>query len=92
METVTKRDLNQQTATVLARVSASGDVIVTERGKPRWRLSVYQGGRGSLDNLEREGIYTPPAAEPAAWPSSPGGRKYTDGDVEAMLDEMRGER
>lgn len=90
MERVTKRDLNQQTATVLERVTASGDVIVTERGKPRWRVSAYQGDDG-LARLEREGLYEPPVDQPAAWPARPGGPRYSDNDVEALLQEMRGE-
>lgn len=90
MDTVTKRELNQQTATVLDRASDTGDVIVTERGKPRWRVSAYQPDDG-LARLQREGLYTPPADEPAAWPAGPRGPRYTDSDVDALLQEMRGE-
>lgn len=61
METVSKRELNQNTAAVLGRVTDSVDVVVTERGVPRWRVSVYRGPDDTLARLEREGHYTPPS-------------------------------
>ncbi|MFN8099793.1 MAG: hypothetical protein U0Q21_16060 [Dermatophilaceae bacterium] len=33
---------------------------------------------------------TPPSSAPAAWPDQPGGPAYTDAEVEALLEEMRG--
>ncbi|MDO5083623.1 type II toxin-antitoxin system Phd/YefM family antitoxin [Arachnia propionica] len=39
MRTVTKRELNQDTAATLQQVDDDNDVIVTERGRPRWRIS-----------------------------------------------------
>lgn len=41
--------------------------------------------------MEREGRYTPPAPAPAPWPSEPGGRRYTDAEVEALLAEVKGD-
>lgn len=90
MKTVTKRELNQNTAQVLAEVDDEG-VIVTERGIPRWRVTAVQGHESVLSRLEREGRYTPPSVTPAPWPAHPGGPTYSDAEVEALLDEMRGD-
>ena len=91
MKTVSKRELNQRTADVLAQVTDTDDVVVTERGVPRWRVSIARQGDGTLARLEREGRYTPPSTDPAPWPSRPGGPAYTDVEATALLDEMRGE-
>lgn len=91
MRTVTKRELNQQTAAVLDRVTDSEDVVVTERGTPRWRVSTVRDRDTTLARLERGGRYTPPAAQPAPWPSAPGGPTYTAREAEDLLREMRGE-
>lgn len=91
MQTVTKRELNQHTAAVLDRVTDADDVVVTERGKPRWRVSAIQHQDTALARLERERRYAPPASTPAPWPSHPGGRAYTDAQVDAVLDETRGD-
>lgn len=90
MRRVSKRELNQQTAAVLDRVTDTDDVVVTERGEPRWRVSAVKTGDSALARLEREGRYTPPVAAPTAWPDGPGGPAYTDNEVDALLDEMRG--
>lgn len=91
MRTVTKRDLNQHTASVLAEVTQTGDVVVTERGEPRWRVSSFQGHDAPLVQMERDGRYTPPASTPVPWPRHPGGPRYTAAEVEALLDEMHGD-
>jgi len=91
MRTVSKRDLNQHTASVLDQVSAKGDIVVTERGEPRWRVSPFQGQDAPLVRMERDGRYTPPAPAPAPWPSHPGGSRYTESEVEALLSEMQGD-
>lgn len=91
MSFVTKRDLNQHTASVLGRVTASEDIIVTERGKPRWRVSAFRETDTALARLERDGRYTPPAVHPTPWPNEPGGQAYSDAEVEALLAETRGE-
>lgn len=91
MQTVTKRELNQNTAAVLDRVTETEDLVVTERGRPRWRVSAVLDPDSALQRLEREGRYTPPASDPAPWPREPGGPSYTDAQVDALLDEMRGD-
>lgn len=92
METVSKRELNQNTAAVLNRVTDLVDVIVTERGVPRWCVSVFRGPDDPLARMEREGRYTPPSPSPAPWAAHPVGRGYSDAEVTALLDEMRVER
>lgn len=91
MRTVTKRELNQQTAAVLNEVTDTDDVIVTERGKPRWRVSRVRDGDTALARLEREGRYAPPSSKPAPWPAHPGGPSYTGAEADALLDEVRGD-
>ncbi|MDN5794936.1 MAG: type II toxin-antitoxin system prevent-host-death family antitoxin [Intrasporangium sp.] len=91
MRTVTKRELNQQTAAVLDKVTETDDVVVTERGKPRWRVSIMRDTDRALARLEREGRYTPPASEPAPWPTFPGGPTYTADEADALIDELRGD-
>ncbi|GAA1480643.1 hypothetical protein GCM10009624_10830 [Gordonia sinesedis] len=91
MRTITKRELNQRTAAVLDQVTETDDIVVTERGRPRWRLSAVRDGDTTLTRLERAGRYTPPAADPAPWPAHPGGPTYTDDEADSILDEMRGD-
>ncbi|MCO5314780.1 MAG: type II toxin-antitoxin system prevent-host-death family antitoxin [Solirubrobacterales bacterium] len=91
MQRITKRELNQRTAAMLDRVTDTEDVVVTERGKPRWRVSTVREHDTVLARLEREGRYTPPSATPAPWPRRPGGPTYTDAQVDALLDEMHGD-
>ena len=91
MRTVSKRELNQQTAAVLDLVTDSDDVVVTERGAPRWRVCAVRDRDTTLDRLEREGRYTPPRAQPAPWPSAAGGPSYTAEEADELLREMRGD-
>lgn len=91
MHTVTKRELNQNTAAVLDSVTATDDLVVTERGTPRWRVSTVRDHDTTLARLEREGRYVPPVVTPAPWPEHPGGPSYTAEQVDDLLDEMRGE-
>lgn len=91
MHTISKRELNQQTAAVLDKVTDTDDVVVTERGEPRWRVSAVRESDTALTRLEREGRYTPPASEPAPWPGAPGGPTYTAEEVDALIDETRGD-
>lgn len=91
MATVTKRELNQHTAAVLDLVTATEDLVVTERGKPRWQVSPVREPVTTLARLQREGRYTPPASEPAPWPRHPGGPAYTELETAALLAEMRGD-
>lgn len=91
MSRVTKRELNQRTAAVLDQVTDADDVVVTERGLPRWRVSAFRDQSSPLARMEREGRYSPPTSNPAPWPSQPGGPTYTDAQVEELLDEMSGD-
>lgn len=91
MQTVSKRELNQRTAAVLDQVTDTDDIVVTERGKPRWRVSAVRDRDTALERLEREGRYTPPTSDPAPWPTRPGGPAYTETEADALLDEMRGD-
>lgn len=96
MPTITKRELNQRTAAVLDQVTDTDDVVVTERGKPRWRISAIREPEPEsvlerLDRLEREGRLIPAKANPAPWPSHPGGPTYTSAEFDALLDEMKGD-
>lgn len=91
MRTINKRELNQRTAAVLDQVTETDDVVVTERRKPRWRISAVRDRDTALERLEREGRYTPPTSDPAPWPAHPGGPAYTEAEADALLDEMRGD-
>lgn len=91
MRTITKRELNQHTAAALSQVTDTADLVVTERGEPRWRISSVHGADTTLAQLEREGRYTPPSSTPAPCPRHPGGRTYTAAEADALLDEARGD-
>lgn len=91
MRTVTKRDLNQHTAHVLDQVTDARDVVVTERGEPRWRVSMYRDAEGGLARLEQLGRYTPPTDSPEPWPDRGHGPEYTGDQVDALLDEAKGD-
>lgn len=85
MATVTRTELNQQTARVLARVQAGEDVTVTDRGRPIARISPVEPDRrarrlaaGDLRPALEGGI--PQIRTPlAGW------------STEQMLEDMRGE-
>ena len=89
MDKVTVTELNRNTAAVLRQVTATKDIIVTEHGKPRWRISTYRHNEAAHARLERLGHYTSPAKAPTPWPDSPSGPKYTDAQVAELLDETR---
>ncbi|WP_029144547.1 type II toxin-antitoxin system Phd/YefM family antitoxin [Microbacterium luticocti] len=91
MSTVTKRDLNQRTSDVLARATEIGEVIVTERGEPRWRVSSYRGQDDALARAERQGRYTPPSSSRVPWPQVVGGPRYESREADALIEEMKGD-
>lgn len=92
MRTVSKRELNHRMAAILEEVAQGSTIAVTERGKTRWIIAAHAGGlESSLDRLERDGVYVPASRHPSPWPDQPGGPAYTDQDVDALLDEIRGE-
>ncbi|GAB96058.1 antitoxin (DNA-binding transcriptional repressor) of toxin-antitoxin stability system [Kineosphaera limosa] len=91
MGTITKRELNQRTAAVLALVTDADELVITERGTPRWRITTFRDQEATLARLEREGRYAPPSTTPTPWPMEPGGPAYTEAEADALLAEMRGE-
>ena len=91
MRTVSKRELNQNTAATLQQVDEDNDVIVTERGRPRWRISVVNDFDARLLRLEQEGRYTAPSPNPPPWPDQPGGPAYPEAEVEELLHDIRGD-
>jgi antitoxin (DNA-binding transcriptional repressor) of toxin-antitoxin stability system len=90
MKTISKRDLNQQTAQVLDTVSAGHSVIVTERGVPRWRIEAVETDGDPVARLRAAGRIAPAKARPAPWP--PAMPRYTPVEVDALFAESRGER
>ncbi|WP_309131325.1 type II toxin-antitoxin system prevent-host-death family antitoxin [Brevibacterium sp.] len=91
MNKVSKRELNQHTASVLEQVLKSGDIVVTERGQPRWRVTSFRPQDSTLARLEHEGRYSPPSEAPAPWPEHPGGPPYTEAEVDALLSDEHGD-
>jgi len=84
--TVTRTELNQQTARVLARVEAGESVTVTDRGRPVPRISPIEADRRS--RRLAAGALRPAAATGVPAVSTPIGGWTT----EQMLEDMRGER
>ncbi len=92
-ETVTKRELNQQTAQVLDRVRERGAILITERGVPRWRIEAVDGIPDPVERLRAQGRLIPAKHDPMPWPDrkpDAGGR--TPADVDAMYAWVRGDR
>lgn len=86
MADVTRTELNQQTARVLARVEAGEDITVTDRGRPIARLTAVPSDRrarrratGALRPATESGI--PVIRQP-----------LRDWSTEQMLEDMRGDR
>jgi len=90
MKTISKRELNQQTAQVLAAVSVGHAVVITERGVPRWRIEAVESSGDPIARLRSEGRITPAKAKPAPWPRAK--PHYTPSQVDALFTESRGER
>ena len=93
MKKISKRELNQQTARVLAAVREDEPVYITERGKPRWRIEATDGTADPLERLRAQGRVIPRKAHPMPWPDDweqrAGGR--TPDDVDAILAATRGD-
>jgi antitoxin (DNA-binding transcriptional repressor) of toxin-antitoxin stability system len=94
MKTISKRELNQQTAKVLAGVGEGEVVYVTERGVPRWRIEAAGGESDPMARLRAQGRIVPRKKHPPAWPKDWARRRHgrTPADVDALLDDMRGDR
>lgn len=90
MKTISKRELNQQTAQVLDTVSAGHSVLVTERGVPRWRIEAAESSSDPVARLRSEGRITPAKAKPAPWPVAKA--RYSPSQVDALFADSRGER
>lgn len=85
MANVTRTELNQQTARVLARVEAGEKVTVTDRGRPIARLS-------PVENDRRSRRLASGALRPATESGVPQVRTPVPGwTTEQMLEDMRGE-
>lgn len=93
MKTISKRELNQQTAQVLAAIHEGEAVLVTERGVPRWRIEVAGSEADPLARLRVQGRITPRREHPPAWPRDweRRARGRTPADVDALLEAMRGD-
>ncbi|MBS0433262.1 MAG: hypothetical protein JSS21_12785 [Proteobacteria bacterium] len=89
MKTVSKRELNQQTARVLDRVRASEPLFVTERGVARWRIEAVDEARDPVVRMRLDGRIVPAKPEPRPWHA--GRARYTPAEVEAIFAESRGE-
>ncbi len=91
-KTVTKRELNQQTAQVLAGVQVGRSVVVTERGVPRWRIEAVEDTlTDPVARLLAEGRIIPASENPPPWPAREKA-KYTSAEVDALYEWSRGER
>lgn len=85
MDTVTRTELNQQTARVLARVQAGEDLTVTDRGRPIARISPVESDR-------RARRLATGALRPATESGVPQIHTPIQGwTTEQMLEDMRGE-
>lgn len=94
MKAITKRELNQQTAQVLAGVHPGEPVLVTERGVARWRIEAVAGEADPVARLLAEGRIIPASKHPMPWPDDWGRDSHgrTPADVDTLLDKMRGDR
>jgi len=89
MKTISKRELNQQTAQVLEGVALGTSVLVTERGVPRWRIDAFVAEADPVARLRAEGRITPAKSKPAPWPNVE--RRYSPADIDRMFADSRGD-
>lgn len=93
MRSITKRELNQQTAQVLAEVEHGSPVIVTERGVPRWRIETVGAEVDPVERLRAAGRLTAASQTPPPWPDDGAAQKrYSRTEIDAIVQEMKGER
>lgn len=90
MKTISKRELNHQTAQVLDAVTAGHPVIVTERGVARWRIEAVESVNDPVARLRAEGRIKPAKAQPAPWSTAKA--RYEPSQVDALYAESRGDR
>ena len=86
MPDVTRTELNQQTARVLARVQAGEEVTVTDRGRPIARIAPVESDRRS--RRLASGALRPASAQGVPSISTP----IQGWSTEQMLEDMRGDR
>jgi antitoxin (DNA-binding transcriptional repressor) of toxin-antitoxin stability system len=92
MRSVSKRELNQQTAHVLAAVDAGETVVVTERGIPRWRIEAVGAVVDPVEQLRLAGRITEPKKIPAPWITATddaADRAYSPAEIDALYTESR---
>lgn len=92
MKTVSKRELNQQTARVLAEVTTGESVVVTDRGVPKWRIEALEAHPDPVERLRMQGRVTPAKRHPRAWTTDRAAQRHAPAEVDALLDEIRGDR
>jgi antitoxin (DNA-binding transcriptional repressor) of toxin-antitoxin stability system len=90
MKTISKRELNQQTAQVLDRIHIGDPVLVTERGIARWRIEAVEASTDPIARLRAEGRIRPAKPRPKPWPTVKA--RYTPAKVDALFADSRGER
>lgn len=92
MRTITKRELNQQTSRVLAGITGGESVVVTEHGVPKWRIEAVGEHPDPVERLRLEGRITPAVPAPRPWTGMQGPRRYEPAEVDALLNDLRGDR
>ena len=93
MKQIIKREINQQTARVLAGVREGEPVLITEHGVARWRIEIATSPTDPIERLRAQGRITARKKHPPPWPSDwkKRGRGCTPAEVDALLDDMRGD-
>lgn len=89
MKMISKRELNQQTAQVLARVRASEPLYITERGVARWRIEAVDATRDPVVRMRLDGRIVPDKSVPRPWHA--GRARYTPAEVDSIFADSRGE-
>lgn len=89
MKTVTKRELNRQTAKVLAAVKVGESVVVTEHGVPRWRIEAIDSDTDAIERLRAQGRIIPAKKDSMPWPEPERDPWYSPADVDRLYREMR---
>jgi len=89
MKTISKRELNQQTAKMLAQVVSGKPLLVTERGVTRWQIEAVEANRDPVARMRRDGRIITAKSRPAPWPS--GKARYTPAEIDALFADSRGE-
>ena len=90
MKTISKRELNQQTAQVLDGIQIGKPVVVTERGIARWRIEAIEASTDPIARLRAEGRIQPARSRPNPWSAVKA--RYTPAQVDALFADSRGER